>query len=70
MAADLCRKYAGESVWKLTLLLLLLCPWSVEGPWVSDVDGAEEEEGIRWPKRPDNLSFAEDMIDSKGVLDH
>lgn len=43
---------------------------AVEGPWVSGVDDAEEEEGIRWPKRPDNLSFAEDMIDSKGVLDH
>lgn len=52
-------------------LLLLFSRSAVEGPWVLDVDDAEEEEeGIRWPKRPDNLSFAEDMIDSKGVLDH
>lgn len=56
-------------MWKLTLLLLFSRS-AVEGPWVSGVDDAEEEEGIRWPKRPDNLSFAEDMIDSKGVLDH
>lgn len=57
-------------MWKLTLLLLFSRS-AVEGPWVLDVDDAEEEEeGIRWPKRPDNLSFAEDMIDSKGVLDH
>lgn len=57
-------------MWKLTLLFLFSRS-AVEGPWVSGVDDAEEEEeGIRWPKRPDNLSFAEDMIDSKGVLDH